>query len=57
MNDKMVDRVARAMLAQDSGPEGSSLFDIHWNEFGEGYMQSARAAIQATGIDEMAEAL
>lgn len=43
----MVERVARAMAANDSGPEGSALFDIHWSEFGEGYTRSARAAIEA----------
>lgn len=43
----MVERVARAMVAEDSGQEGSMLFDTHWKEFGEGYMKTARAAIEA----------
>lgn len=43
----MIDRVARAMAAKDSGPQGSALFDIHWKEFGAGYVESARAAIEA----------
>lgn len=43
----MIERVARAMVAADSGPEGSTLFDIHWEEFGEGYMAGARVAIEA----------
>jgi len=44
---EMIERVAKAMAANDSGPEGSRLFDIHWGEFGGGYMESARAAIEA----------
>jgi len=42
----MIELVARAMVAADSGPEGSALFDIHWHEFGAGYLKSARAAIE-----------
>lgn len=55
---RMVEKMARAMVAEDSGPEGSALFDIHWREFGEGYMVSARAAIEAMREpeDEMAKA-
>ena len=45
--ESMIERVARAMVAADSGPEGSALFDFHWAEFGEGYMESARVAIAA----------
>lgn len=54
----MIERVARAMVVADSGPEGSTLFDIHWEEFGEGYMAGARAAIEAMRepTDEMIEA-
>lgn len=44
---EMIERVARAMAANDSGPQGSALFDIHWNEFGYGYRESALVAIQA----------
>ena len=43
----MIERVARALAASDSGPEGSKLFRIHWEEFEPGYMNSARAAIEA----------
>jgi len=43
----MVEKVARAMVAADSGPEGSPLFEIHWREFGVRYKSSARAGIQA----------
>lgn len=43
----MIERVARAMAAKDSGPEGSALFDIHWREFAHGYTTSAVAAIEA----------
>lgn len=43
----MIERVARAMVAADSGPEGSVLFDMHWAEFGDGYLKTARAAIAA----------
>lgn len=37
--------VARAMVAKDSGPDGSTLFEVHWREFGEGYLSGADAAI------------
>ncbi len=43
----MVEKVARAMVAADSGPEGSTLFAIHLREFGDGYRSAARAAIEA----------
>lgn len=44
---KMVERVARAMAAADSGPEGSKLFEFHWAEFSEGYLSGAAIAIEA----------
>lgn len=43
----MIERVALAMAAKDSGPEGSKLFGIHWDGFRDGYMSSALAAIEA----------
>lgn len=43
----MVERVARAMIAVDSGPEGSAIFAMHLDEFGDGYRKTARAAIEA----------
>ena len=43
----MIERVARAMAENDSGPMDSALFAIHWREFGEGYIDSARVAIAA----------
>lgn len=43
----MIERVARVMVAADSCPEGSILFDIHLAEFGDGYRKNARAAIEA----------
>ena len=43
----MVEKVAKAMAENDSGPMDSALFAIHWREFGEGYIDSARAAIAA----------
>ena len=43
----MVEKVAKAMAAAESGPEGSALFSIHWDEFGDGYLDSARVAIEA----------
>ena len=43
----MIERVAKAMAENDSGPMDSALFAIHWREFGEGYIDSARAAIAA----------
>ncbi len=39
------EKVARAMIAADSGPEGSKLFEIHWEEFADGYRKGADAAI------------
>ena len=50
---KLREAVARAMVAKDSGPEGSMLFDLHWREFGEGYLASADAAI-AVALEEAA---
>jgi hypothetical protein len=44
-NDDLLEKVARAMAAKDSGPEGSVLFEIHWREFGEGYLSGAVAAL------------
>ncbi len=43
----MIERVAKAMAENDSGPMDSALFAIHWREFGEGYIDSARVAIAA----------
>lgn len=47
MSETMIERVAKAMVVNDSGPEGSTLYDIHMSEFGDGYRDSARAAIEA----------
>ncbi|WP_420961145.1 hypothetical protein [Brucella sp. IR073] len=57
--DDLVERVARMMAENDSGPEGSALFDIHWTEFGEGYKASARVAIAEirAALDEPTEAM
>jgi len=33
MTETMVERVAKALASVDSGPEGSKLFAIHWEEF------------------------
>lgn len=49
------ERVAKAMVAKDSGPEGSLLFKLHWQEFSEGYLTSADAAI-AIALEEAAKA-
>jgi hypothetical protein len=43
----MREKIARAMAAKDSGPEGSALFDIHWQEFQDGYLAGADAALDA----------
>ena len=43
----MIEKVARAMCADDSGPEGSTQFDFHWEEVGHCYMSNARAALNA----------
>jgi len=48
------ERVAKAMVAKDSGPEGSLLFKLHWQEFAEGYLTSADAAI-AIVLEEAAD--
>jgi len=48
------ERVAKAMVAKDSGPEGSLLFKLHWQEFAEGYLTSADAAI-AIVLEEAAK--
>lgn len=37
--------MARAGVAHDSGPECGYLFKVHWREFGEGYTNTARAAL------------
>lgn len=42
----MVERMARAMCAADSFPKGSVGFDIHWQEFGDGYTANALAALR-----------
>ena len=47
MTDDVKERVARAMIAADSGPIGSALYEIHEREFGEGYASSADAALSA----------
>jgi hypothetical protein len=44
------------MVAKDSGPEGSLLFKLHWQEFAEGYLTSADAAI-AIVLEEAATAI
>jgi len=43
----MIERVAVAMAENDSGPMDSALFAIHWCDFGESYIDCARAAIAA----------
>lgn len=48
--------VARAMVAKDSGPDGSTLFEVHWREFGEGYLSGADAAI-AVALERAAEVI
>lgn len=48
------EKVARAMAAGDSGPEGSTLFEIHMREFGDGYRKGADAVI-AVVLDEAAK--
>jgi hypothetical protein len=53
----MVEKMAVAMAVNDSGPEGSKLFEIHWREFADGYRSGARAALSALPIGEMVEAL
>jgi len=56
-HDELVKKMARAMAAKDSGPEGSVLFEIHWREFGEGYLSGAVAALAVARPFIRAEAL
>lgn len=44
-DDKLVVDMARTMVAGDSGPEGSVLFEIHWKEFAEGYLAGAKSLL------------
>lgn len=44
-HERLIELMAKAAVASDSGPEGSTLFDVHWREFGEGYKSSMRAAL------------
>lgn len=46
-SERVVEAVARAMAEADSGPEGSTLFEIHMREFGIGYYDAATVAIEA----------
>lgn len=39
--------MSKAMVENDSGPEGSVLYDIHAQEFAGGYENSAAAALEA----------
>jgi len=43
----MLDKITAAMVANDSGPEGSFLFDIHSPEFSVGYRESLLSALSA----------
>ena len=52
--EKIIELMARAMASNDSGPEGSQLFAIHWEEFSEGYLGSARTALTALHCAGMA---
>jgi hypothetical protein len=45
--DLIVKSMAVAMVEKDSGPNGSTLFGVHWNEFGATYTESAEAAWKA----------
>jgi hypothetical protein len=47
---KTLEHGVRAMIANDSGPEGSALFDIHYAEFAAGYRESLVAALAAMDI-------
>jgi hypothetical protein len=39
------DKMVKAMIEADSGPEGSILFDVHYNEFHDGHALTLRAAL------------
>lgn len=40
-HEELIERCARAAAVKDSGPIGSQLFEIHWAEFGDGYLHTA----------------
>lgn len=44
---KAVEVMTMAAIAQDSGPIGSTLFNVHWAEFGDGYREVAEASLTA----------
>ena len=50
----MLDKITAAMVANDSGPEGSFLFDIHSPEFSVGYRESLLAALEVMRVPDEA---
>lgn len=44
---KLVERMARALAIEDSGPDDSALFLVRWGDYEEEYMQKARAALES----------
>jgi hypothetical protein len=48
MREKLVEAMARAMAVKDSAAVGTVLHDeIHWPEFGPGYIECAMTALSA----------
>lgn len=45
MANSVLQEMVKAMIEVDSGPVGSALFDIHYNEFHDGYEKTLRAAL------------
>jgi hypothetical protein len=46
-SEEIILTMAKAMVAADSGPEGSYLFTVHWGEFGETYIEQAKIGFDA----------
>lgn len=54
-NEQIIEAMARAVVESESGEMGSHLFNIHWEEFGEGYTNSMRVALKV--VREMDEGI
>lgn len=39
-------QILNELIAEDSGPEGSTLFDIHYGEFATSYLQTILVVLQ-----------
>ncbi|PTQ64507.1 hypothetical protein C8J45_103357 [Sphingomonas sp. PP-CE-3G-477] len=41
----MIENMARALAVAESGKEGTFIFDLHWEEFGEHHIQTVRSTL------------